>query len=226
MPTIAGLELSFTSPRGKGGVQAGRTKLTATDDALQGDEFRRTRRPYETIKIVEPIFTEELESAIQQLLVRYESGVGWIPPAYRFTSPENPKRWKTNKRARLKPILWVLGELPSADTQKEAINQVACVIQKVEEIAHQRFQDVAHLYLPDPLPMRLPEPLPETAGGQKLLVSYGTRHVTLFKTDGGIQVQCTPREAQKLDYVRRANTPGIELLTKLGDSSSAFWAMP
>lgn len=198
--------------------------LTPTGDALQGDEFRRTRQPYESIKTVTPVFTEALTRRIEAEILRYEAETGrLIPPAYRFPKPEQPETWMTNKPDRLAPILWVFSQMPPVGTSGEAINQMACVIHKVEAIAQRRYKRIAHLYLPDPRAMRLTEALPETVQHQRILVSLGTRHVTLFKDNGAVQVQCLPERPEKIAYHTRAKCPGIVILTKPGHSDSAFW---
>lgn len=199
-------------------------RLEEVQDALQGDEFRRTRHPYEAIKLVTPLFNATLSDQIEAGILAYESRSGIrIPPAYRFPKIDAPETWGTNKAVRLEPILWIMERLPSSQSQEETINQLACVIQQVESIAQKRYHEVSHLYLPDPLPMRLPEPLGETIGKHRVRVSYGTRHVTIFKEDGAIQVQCTPEQLEKLDYAKRAKNPGVVLLTKPGFFPTDFW---
>lgn len=234
MPLISSLKLPL-APLSKKAAAALRGEdhaLEETQDALQGDEFRRTRHPYETIKLVTPVFSEELirriESEIWRYEGRYKTGNGQrIPPAYRFPKIDNPESWGTNKAARLEVILAIFERLPALPEQSQTINQLACVIQHVETIAQRRFQEVSHLYLPDPLPIRLPEPLPETvklgAVKQRILVSYATRHVTLFREDGAVQVQLTPERPEKLAYVERAKIPGLVILTKPGTSGWDFW---
>ena len=226
MPLIPSLERPLNPLRQKAAslLRDKDQRLEETQDALQGDEFRRTRNPYESIKLVTPVFNPTLSAQIKQEIIEYESqSITKIPPAYRFPKIDTPEAWGTNKALRLEPILWVMGRLPSSDSQKETINQLACVIQRVETIAQNRYHEVSHLYLPDPLPMRLPEPLWETVGKPRVLVSYGTRHVTIFKEDGAIQVQCTPERLEKLNYAKRAKSPGVVLLTKPGLFPGDFW---
>jgi len=229
MPSLlSGLELPLPALLKKAAVRRGEDMpLAETGDALQGDGFRRTRHPYESIKLVTPIFTEALQRQIDDEIVRYEAVSGHrIPPAYRFPKVDAPETWGTNKTARLEPILWVSRQLESPKSRQDSINQLACVIERVERIVRHRFQEVSHLYLPDPLPIRLPEPLPETVrtpqGKRRVLVSYATRHVTIFREDGAVQVQATP-QLEKLNYLERAKNPDWVLLTKPGLSALAFW---
>jgi hypothetical protein len=199
--------------------------LAPTGDALQGDEFRRTRQPYESIKTVTPVFCDGLTQSIAAEILRYEAETGrFIAPAYRFPNPDAPEAWVTNKPERLAPTLWIFAQLPPAAHADEAINQLACVIHQVEALAQRRYKRISHLYLPDPRAMRLTEALPETVQQQRFLVSLGTRHVTLFRADGAVQVQCLPERPEKLAYPHRAKIPGLVLLTKPGIVDSEFWA--
>ena len=164
MPLMPTLErpLSPLHQKAAGLLRDKHQRLEEVQDALQGDEFRRTRNPYEAIKLVTPIFNPTLSEQIEQQILAYENQSGQrIPPAYRFPKIDAPETWGTNKAVRLEPILWIMERLPSPKSQEETINQLACVIQRVEAIAQKRYHEVSHLYLPDPLPMRLPQkPLP------------------------------------------------------------------
>lgn len=218
--------LSSLGRKGDVAARGGKQQaLAAVQDALQGDEFRRNRNPYQVLKTVTPVFTEELTQWIEAAILRYEAQANAprIPPAYRYSKAGLPEPWHTNKHERLAAILWIFSQLPPVQSQTEAINQMACVIHQVELLAQKRYQASPRLYLPDPRPMRLPEPLPETVEQQRILVSYGTRHVTLFKADGAVQIQGLPERPEKVDYLTRAKIPGLVLLTKPGILNSVFW---
>ncbi len=189
------------------------------------DDFQRARPPYAAIETVTPVFSEALNRDIQAAMQRYEYETGrLIPPAYRFPRRDSPGQWASNKAERLTPVVWVLAQLPPAADDQEAINQVAAVLHVVDGLARSRYAQVAHLYLPDPRPLRLTVPLSETVQSQRLLVSLGIRHVTLFKPDGAIQIQTLPPQPEMLNYPQRAQNPDWVFFTKSGQSGRAFWS--
>ena len=200
------------------------TERVKPEEALGEDEFQRAKQPYAAIETVTPIFSADLSRAIQAAIQLYECETGrLIPPAYRFPKQDFPGQWASNKPERLTPVVWVLAQLPPAESDKEAINQLAAVLDVVDGLAQRRYAQVAHLYLPDPRPLRLTLPLPETVRQKRILVSLGIRHVTLFQPDGAIQIQHLPLQPEKLNYPQRAENPDSVFFTKPGESGKIFW---
>lgn len=222
----------IASQRGWKLPKKGLKRITPVEDALAGDEFAKAKTTYEHLKTVTPVFTPQLTAQIQMAIQPYESNIPaaerWLPnssSAYSsFTHNRSTSDWKTNKEARLKIALQFMHQLPPADTQQEAINQLACVLHTVENLALERARSASagSLYL-DPKPLRLTEPVQEMVQGQPIQVSYGIRHVTLFHPHGGIQVQCLPEHLQGVDYRKRAATGQVVIFDKPGLRGEPFW---
>lgn len=200
-------------------------------ELLEDDNRRRGKNAYEALKTVKPVFNASLEADIQALIRHYRSGTGrCIPAAWRWANIEKQGlTWKTNKLTRLRAALWILERLPTVETSTEAINQVACVLERVESLAYQRAieQGAVSEKFPDSKLMRLTHPLPEICDGFPLLVGYGIRHITLFNASGAIQVQCLPDGANEkaVQYRSQAQCPERVLLNKPGLNGEVFWAL-
>lgn len=212
-------------------------RIAPVDDALSGDGFHKAKTTYQHLKTVTPRFTPFLALQIQLAILRYEQAVpAGIPPALRWSVPVSgygnstvpvlaaDSLWKTNKRDRLDAALAVLAGIPPVDSPEVAINQLACVLDRVEAIALERARkNGGEPTLIDPKPLRLTEPVLETVNGQSVWVSYGIRHVTLFNQVGAVQVQCLPNQPDTRDYQKRAARAGFVLWEKSGANAKAFW---
>jgi hypothetical protein len=204
-------------------------RLFPVEDALKGDDFRKSKGVYEWLQAVTPVFDPALDAQIQMFLNRYEFETGLtILPAVLQQARKfqwRARRQPSTKRERLQAVLWIAERLPTANNDREAINQMACVLDRVDALAWHRVPDSRIVRESDISVhgLRLPEPQPETVYGQPIRVSYGIRHVTLFNRHGAIQVQCLPKTSGVVDYVQRAQTPGVVLLDKPGADGQRLW---
>jgi hypothetical protein len=138
--------------------------------------------------------------------------------------------WRTRKpsstkRERLQAVLWILARLPAAANDRDAINQVACVLDRVDALAWQRTSGSGAVRENDISihGLRLPEPQPEAVDGRPLRVSYGIRHVTLFNPTGALQVHCLSNASGAVNYACRAQVPGVVLLDKPDALGRTLW---
>lgn len=189
---------------------------------LEDDEFRRSRHTYQALETVKPHFTPELIRQIDEALTCYERQtrkpllVLWhIGGSHRQVLFTKGQGFST-KNERLEAVLWVLARLEPAGKAAESMNQLACVLDRVETIANRSTQ---HSGRPDeaaPRPMRLPKPLPELVAGKRLLVSHALRHVILFGENGAIQIQHVKQPLQRIDYQAQAQDERLIAFTKIG----------
>jgi hypothetical protein len=221
-------------PMKRGKLQARQAiRLSPVEDALDGDGFRKSKGAYEWLCSVTPRFDPALDADIQWLLHRYELETGIaIPPAtYSLGSKQGWRlRWRmrkqgSTKRERLQAVLWIVERLPAAQSDHEAINQVACVLERVDALAWRRVPGLGSVRESDISihGMRLPEPQPEAVLGHPIQASFGIRHVTLFSPTGAIQVQCLPENDGAVNYAQRARIPGIVLLDKPDAQGHTLW---
>ena len=211
------------------GQKSVRNAVRPIEDALPDDAFQRSRGEYLDVKTVSPFFSVELTQSLEGLLDDYRLVMGdrlpaaWQAPRRGLSfGPGQSVTFATNRAERLRLALWLFERLETVETDAQAINQLACALEFTERLARQNRELIRLPYLPDARLMKLPLPLPERVGKQRVLVSYGVRHVILFQENGAVQIQKVLQPYQKLDYAARSENAELVVLSKAGANGLPF----
>jgi hypothetical protein len=182
----------------------------------EAEEPESRRKSGTSVPTVDPIWTEALHCQIETLIQQYARETGQAIPAAR-------RKPRGNKPERLAVVCWILARMPQAGTMPEAVNQLACVMEAVEEQAFRRAGQLPAAQR-ECKPMRVIRPLVVHLPNRILWASYSIRHVTLFDDTGAMQMQRLPSGVLcLLDYHRRARIPGLVLLDRPGAGNRSLW---
>lgn len=202
--------------------------LPTSQPPLEEDEFRRSRTTYQKLETVKPHFTPELARQIDDAVACYARQTGKSLPVLWHIGGSHRQALSTggqrlfSKSERLEAALWVFSRLQPAGSATEAMNQLACVLDRVESITNRPIQHSGRLEETDARPMRLPKPLPETVAGKRMLISHALRHVILFAENGAIQVQQVEQPLKRIDYQAQAQDQRLIDLNKAGKDGQAL----
>ncbi len=192
------------------------SKTPETLEALENDEFERSRNQYQLLKTVVPHYTLELMNDILKLLQQYKKhhtlhlSAEW---------GQTPQAQTETKAQRLQKALWIFSQLQAASSDIIAMNQLACALDQVEK----SYDPQSYTLLSARKPLRLTFPVVEVIQGKPLQTCYGIAHIAFFRPDGAVQIQCLRDEFSRLSFPRRAHSSQAVVLTKSTQSDSLFW---